>query len=445
MNTLLTALGVAVQNNVVIWDWDPVLLTIPGINLSLRYYGIMFALALAVGYLFIRWRYKEENEDPEHGNGFSYAIIAGILIGTRLVHCLFYEPEFYLSHPVEILKFWKGGLASHGAALGILVVCMIYSLKYRKEPIRASLDRIASGIPFAAICIRTGNFFNSEIVGKPTDGTWGFVFTRYDAVPRHPSQLYEIGMGIILCIVAHAMYTHYKKANKPLPLGLMSSTMFAGYFFMRFIVEFFKEYQVSELAVQQGLTMGQYLSLPFLILGLIGIWACLWGPWKNQNILQYNQRFQLKSANNAPTDDEEDSDDTNDEESHACKCDGKGGCGGKCKCHKDGDGKCDGKGGCGGKCKCHKDDDGKCDGKGGCGGKCKCHKDEEAPESETDADQPEALAVPTESAEETNDINPNQDVELSSNETHDDNSDDDADSDDGSSSMFQYVIVPSKK
>ena len=193
------------------WDFDPALIRIGGFEL--RYYGILFAAALAGGYFMLRWRYKDENEDPETATNLTYAMMIAVIVGTRLVHCLFYDPEFYLAHPIEILKFWKGGLASHGAAVGIILTCILYDYVVRKTPCRITLDRMAFTIPFAMVCIRLGNFFNSEIVGAPCDpnSPLAFIFTRYDMIPRYPSQLFEAGMGLIAGLVIFGTYFYYKK------------------------------------------------------------------------------------------------------------------------------------------------------------------------------------------------------------------------------------------
>lgn len=295
----------------VTWDWDPVMVHLGPI--SLRYYGILFALALAVGYITLRWRYRDEHEDPEKATNLTYALMIAIIVGTRLVHCLFYDPDYYLANPVEIIKFWKGGLASHGAAVGIMLTCLCYDYIWRKTPARVTLDRMAMTIPFAMICVRLGNFFNSEIVGARCDlatapiqcdsNSWfAFVFPRYmpngipDSFPRYPSQLFEVAMGVIAMIVMFGVYYYYKKSNKPRPLGLMTSLILVLYFGMRFFVEYFKEYQVEDRI--GGLREGQILSIPFLALGLILLCMSLFGPWRKQNVLQYTKKYQLDADEN---------------------------------------------------------------------------------------------------------------------------------------------------
>ena len=168
-------------------------------------------------------------------------------------------------------------------------------------PLRVTLDRLAFCIPFAMICVRLGNFFNSEIVGAPCDpnSPLAFIFTRYDGIPRYPSQLFEVGMGIVAGAVMFGMYFYYKKRNKPRPLGLSTSLILVLYFGMRFCVEFFKEYQVE--ANVGGLREGQILSIPFFIIGLVGVAISLWGPWKKQNVLQFNTAYQIPETPATPT------------------------------------------------------------------------------------------------------------------------------------------------
>lgn len=285
MLNLIQSLGVH------IWNANPVLFSMGPVEV--RYYGVLFALALGVGYMTLRWRYRDEHEDPERATNLTYALMIAVVVGARIVHCLFYDFDRYMNDPIEILFFWKGGLASHGAALGLVLTCFAYDRLWRHTPMRVTVDRVAFAIPFAMICVRLGNFFNSEIVGAPCDpnSPIAFVFPRYDMTPRYPSQLFEIAMGIIAGAAMFGMYFYYKKRHKPRPLGLSSSLIITLYFGMRFFVEFFKEYQVADNI--GGLREGQILSIPFFIIGLIGLGLCLWGPWKNQNVLQFTTKFQL--------------------------------------------------------------------------------------------------------------------------------------------------------
>ncbi len=290
MTSLLDSLGT------IIWDWDPALIRIG--SFELRYYGVLFALALAGGYMILRWRYKDEGEDPETATNLTYALMIAIVVGARLFHVFFYDFDKYMAEPLEIVKFWKGGLASHGAATGMILTCLGYDYFIRKTPIRITADRLAFAIPLAMICVRLGNFFNSEIVGAPCDpnSPIAFIFTRYDGVPRYPSQLFEVGMGLISALIIYGTYFFYKKRGKDMPLGMSLSLILISYFGMRFCVEFFKEYQIVEEGVlrSSGLREGQLLSIPFLLIGFTLLGMCIFGPWKTQHARDYTKKYQLK-------------------------------------------------------------------------------------------------------------------------------------------------------
>lgn len=269
---------------VTIWDADPIAFEIG--SLQFRWYGLLFAAALMQGYFILRWQYRRAGEDPDRAIGLVYLAIAGIIIGARLGHVIFYEPERYFSDPIEIVKFWKGGLASHGATIGLVVTVAYYSWSVRKIPMRVIADRFALMLPLATSCVRLGNFFNSEIVGRPTDASFAFIFPRHDMIPRHPSQLYEVTIGLVMFAIVFAVDRFYQSRKVERPLGLLISVFLLGYFSMRFGVEYFKEYQEAEYTLG-SLTMGQKLSIPFALAGLVGIWASLKGPWKGQTESQF--------------------------------------------------------------------------------------------------------------------------------------------------------------
>jgi phosphatidylglycerol---prolipoprotein diacylglyceryl transferase len=258
--------------SVITWDVDPI--AFKAGPLTFRYYGVLFATGLMIGYGILRWQYDQAGEDPDEAVTITYALIAAVIIGSRLGHVFFYEPERYLANPADIIKFWEGGLASHGAAIGLAVTVLIY-IRLKKMPFLVLADRVALTIPLVTTCVRLGNFFNSEIVGRTTDVPWAVIFVRYDMAPRHPSQLYEASVGIILFIFMYFINKRYAEdEDRERPLGLMLAIFLIGYFGMRFGVEFFKEYQTLE----GGLTMGQWLSLPGVLAGSALLWAALKGP-----------------------------------------------------------------------------------------------------------------------------------------------------------------------
>lgn len=234
---------------------------------SVRWYGFLFAMAFVAGYFIMTWVFKKEGRLRTDLEQLSVYMIFGTVIGARLGHCLFYNPGYYLSNPVEILKVWEGGLASHGAAIGIVIALYLFSNKKKKYPMLWILDRIVIVVALAGTFIRLGNLFNSEIIGRPADVSWAFIFTAVDDIPRHPAQLYEsIAYFIVFLILLFIYYKGIEK-NKS---GLMSGLFLILMFTFRFFVEFLKENQ-SGFEDAMALNMGQLLSIPFVIAGIIFI------------------------------------------------------------------------------------------------------------------------------------------------------------------------------
>ena len=231
---------------------------------SIRWYGLLFALAFIVGYRIMLWMYRREKKAETDVDQLTVYMILGTVIGARLGHCLFYDPEYYLSNPLQILMIWKGGLASHGAAVGILIAIYLYVRK-KKESYVEQLDRLVVVAAPGFCFIRLGNLFNSEIIGKPADVAWAFIFTSVDNVPRHPAQLYEsIAYLIIFFILLYVYKNKMKNYGKGLLLGLSLVLIFS----FRFFVEFLKEDQ-SAFEKGMALNMGQILSIPFVIAGIV--------------------------------------------------------------------------------------------------------------------------------------------------------------------------------
>jgi len=256
------------------WNTDPVIFWITE-SFPLKYYGLLFAIGILIGYQIVKWLYKQENTPTENLEKLTVYIIVGTLLGARLGHVLFYQPDYYFDHPLEIFlpiqeingsyKFIGfQGLASHGGVIGVFIAIIWYSIKF-KTKLLWILDRIAIAGPIAGAFIRFGNFMNSEIYGKPTNGNWGVVFERDDLIPRHPTQLYE-ALSYFL-ISAILIYTYKKSKNKE-----FNGTLFGAFlillFLARFIIEFFKENQVA-FENQMTLNMGQWLSLPFILAGIL--------------------------------------------------------------------------------------------------------------------------------------------------------------------------------
>jgi phosphatidylglycerol:prolipoprotein diacylglycerol transferase len=253
----------------IVWNVDPVLVHLGPI--AIRWYGVFFALGLLASYEVGR-RILEHDGLPrvEIDRLFGYVTV-GTIVGARLGHTLLYEPGFYLSHPLHILYIWRGGLASHGGVAGIVVAVWLFA-KRAQRPSLWLLDRVALVAPIAAACIRVGNLFNSEIVGKPAHVPWAVVFARLDPLPRHPAQVYEaIGYGVI-ALLLWVMRRRTRIADRS---GRLFGATLVLIFAFRFLVAFLKEPQVPGEA-GLPLDLGQLLSLPLIAIGLVLLLA-RWG------------------------------------------------------------------------------------------------------------------------------------------------------------------------
>jgi prolipoprotein diacylglyceryl transferase len=247
---------------VINWDVSPDIFSIGPI--TIRWYGLLFAMSFIVGYQIMMIIFKRENRSEHDLNDLVWYMILGTVLGARLGHCLFYNPEYYLSHPLEILQIWKGGLASHGAAIGILIAIYLYVRRKKEMSFLWVIDRIVITVALSGFFIRMGNLFNSEIIGKPTNGNWGFVFVSVDNIPRHPAQLYEAIAYLLIFVFLLSFYFRVKGRFKN---GLLFGMFLVSVFGFRFFVEFFKENQ-SLFEQNLFLNMGQLLSIPFVIIGI---------------------------------------------------------------------------------------------------------------------------------------------------------------------------------
>ncbi|MBK7129143.1 MAG: prolipoprotein diacylglyceryl transferase [Crocinitomicaceae bacterium] len=276
------------------WDMNPSV--IPSLNMP-RWYGIMWALGFYLGYEVLKRMYKSENLPANWvDKSFMYVLIAGIL-GARLGHCLFYQPDYYLAHPIEILKIWEGGLASHGGAFGIILAVFLLNRKVMKTGMLWILDHLVVPTALAGFLIRMGNLFNHEIVGSPTTSAFGFKFLRHDLdsgqamqitnkgsadeayaeiasndsfsyvwdmIPaRHPAQLYEA----IICLLVFGLLMYlFWKTNAGTIKGFLTGIFFITVFGSRFLIEYIKEDQV-DFEAGMTLNMGQILSIPLILIG----------------------------------------------------------------------------------------------------------------------------------------------------------------------------------
>ncbi|MEI7500143.1 MAG: prolipoprotein diacylglyceryl transferase [Bacteroidota bacterium] len=241
-------------------------------SFAVRWYGLFFALGFFFGYLIMQKFFNKEGVPIRLLDELTTYMIIGTIVGARLGHVFFYEPSWYLANPIKILEVWEGGLASHGAAIGIILSLLIFSY-VRKKPFLWVMDRIVIVTALAGFLIRMGNLMNSEIYGLPTTLPWGFEFLRSSTpseglVPRHPTQIYE-GLSYLATFFLLLWY-YYRKDGKPAH-GFLFGLFLILIFGMRFLIEFIKEPQVG---FERGLTlnMGQMLSIPFVIGGIILIY-----------------------------------------------------------------------------------------------------------------------------------------------------------------------------
>jgi len=257
-----------------IWNTDPEIVNLFD-TISLRYYSLLFAGGLALGYVVAKRFFIEDGFIEEDIEKLALWTFIATVLGARIGHCLFYEPEYYLSRPLEMILpisidngkvSFTGfqGLASHGGIFGVFLAIWWFARKSGK-PIFGILDKISIGGALAAIFIRLGNFMNSEIIGKATGGDYGVVFQRVDAIPRHPAQLYEsFSYLLIFCLIFYL----YKKRKAQFEPGFIFGLFFTLLFVARFIIEFFKENQVG-FEDGMALNMGQWLSVPGIIIGVV--------------------------------------------------------------------------------------------------------------------------------------------------------------------------------
>ena len=245
-----------------VWDIDPEIFKLG--TFGPRYYGLFFAAGFIFGLNIMQWQFRKEGKNVEDLSSLITHVMIGTIVGARLGHCLFYQPDYYLGHPLKILALWEGGLASHGGAIGVIIASWIYTRKHPDQTLLWLTDRMAVPLALAATLIRVGNFFNSEIIGRPTDVPWAVIFSRVDQVPRHPAMLYEAMSYLTLFAILVFVYKKYYQTFIP---GQLIGTMFAWIFGSRIMIEIFKENQV---AFENGmiLNMGQILSIPFVCLGL---------------------------------------------------------------------------------------------------------------------------------------------------------------------------------
>ncbi len=257
----------------IVWDVDPVMIHIG--HFAIRWYSLMWALGFILAYeMTARLFKKERYPDGWVDKLFMYCFISTI-VGARLGHCLFYDPKYYLSNPIEILKIWEGGLASHGGVFLLILALVWYSRKVTRKSVWWLFDRLIPAVAVVCFCIRFGNLMNSEIFGYPTTLPWGFEFVRsrewqelYNqngaAQACHPTQIYEMMYCFVAFLVSWVMYHRYHLQKH---VGLITGVSLLIFFGARFGLEFMKNPQVAA-EESMALNIGQLLSLPLILLGI---------------------------------------------------------------------------------------------------------------------------------------------------------------------------------
>ena len=258
------------------WNPDPELFNLFG-SFPIRYYGLLWGIGIVLACIIVQRQYRDRKISEDKFTPLFFYCVIGITLGARLGHCIFYDWSYYQNHLIEMIlpvkqfpnEGWKWigyrGLASHGGTLGLIIALWLYCRKTKMHYMDV-LDMIAVATPICACFIRLANLMNSEIIGKPTDMPWAFVFEQIDMLPRHPAQLYE---AIAYFIFFLGMIYLYKKSDhgQKLHRGFFFGLCLTEIFVFRFFVEFLKENQV-DFENTMTLNMGQWLSVPFVIIGI---------------------------------------------------------------------------------------------------------------------------------------------------------------------------------
>lgn len=248
------------------WNADPVMFSLG--PLSVRWYGLAFAIGFFIGYNIVARMFKHEGAPEEWLGILLMYVMAGTIIGSRLGHVLFYQWDYYSRHPIEILYIWEGGLASHGGTIALIICVFLFSRFTARKPASWTFDKLVIPIALVGGLIRLGNLMNSEIYGGETTLPWGFIFMKNgEIMPKHPTQIYEA-----LCyfaLFALLMWMYWKKNAEERP-WLITGIFFIGIFLPRFLIEYIKNVQVEKevgMIAEYGINMGQLLSIPFILAG----------------------------------------------------------------------------------------------------------------------------------------------------------------------------------
>jgi phosphatidylglycerol---prolipoprotein diacylglyceryl transferase len=236
-----------------VWNVDPVLVRLGPV--SIRYYGVFFGLAIVTGFVVWSRRVRRCGESRSFAEAGLWWGVGAAVVGGRLGDCFLYHPRYYLAHPLQVVSVWQGGLSSHGAAAGFALATWAFARRHQVTWLRVS-DYLVPAIALAGGWIRLGNFFNSEIVGRPAAVPWAVVFARYDAIPRHPAQLYDGAMALVTYAVLRAVE---RRSVRPIGSGLMSGIFLSVYFALRIGIEAYKDFYVEELRDTAAFRTGEQL------------------------------------------------------------------------------------------------------------------------------------------------------------------------------------------
>ncbi len=248
------------------WNVDPSIFTIG--SFSLRWYSLLFLLSFVFSYQIMKKEFKGNSNSEMQVDSLLTFMMISTLVGARLGHVVFYEPEIFLTSPLRVFKVWEGGLASHGAAIAIPLGAFLYTLKHKSIGYLLLMDRVATCVAMCGGLIRLGNLMNSEIIGQPTDGTWGVIFKRVDDIPRHPSQIYESVYYFIVFGILYGLLQRSKLPTSQHANGTLFGLFFVLTFGFRFFIERIKEVQVTK-ETGMVLNIGQQLSIPLIVIGLL--------------------------------------------------------------------------------------------------------------------------------------------------------------------------------
>lgn len=250
----------------IFWNVDPVMLKVG--SFDIYWYGFFFALSLFFGYFIVRYFFKKDKVSTKYLDSIFLYITAGAIIGARMAHVIFYEPTYYYHNPLQIFSLWNGGLASHGGVIGIALSLLIFCKNNPEIRYLWILDRVSIPAALGGCLIRIGNFFNSEIVGVPSDKPWTIVFSKIDNLSRHPSQLYESAVYLTLFVFLITIYNKIKTRQD----GFFVGTFFLLAFTSRFILEFTKTRQ-EDYDNLLPISVGQLLSIPGIALGIFILYS----------------------------------------------------------------------------------------------------------------------------------------------------------------------------